>query len=387
MNEVNTIPGSLARYLWIDPKLPFDSAAARPARRGDRRGRRRPSRSPAPTDRSLRSPGPSAASSDERWTQAHGELSREAAGAGRGGRTSRRSPTGPCSFRRTSCSLARGRGLCRHRRSSGASAPAVTATSCSGAASWRCSYFALRERPRVAVHHVRGDDRSGLSTGRESFRRTGSEIPIGRVQDVTYHQSIIERLVRAGSLTVESAGRHGQDPFPDIPRPAEVQSLINRVVAQSGPVYSLEQSPPPPRPETQPAHEFVSQPITDPTPRAVLPVPPDQGRQEASSPGAYPSTPPSSPISYPPSTYAPSPSPPSDSPAPGPSYSAEAHPFPPPYSPGPPPTASNQPAPAPLAPVGPSIAQQMEELARLHRHGVITDAEYEMKRRELLERL
>ena len=33
---------------------------------------------------------------------------------------------------------------------------------------------------------------------------------------------------RAGSLTVESAGRHGQDPFPDISRPAEVQSLINR---------------------------------------------------------------------------------------------------------------------------------------------------------------
>lgn len=265
------------------------------------------------------------------------------------------------------------------------SAPAVTAWVLLGCGLVALLYFALRYAAWTTTTFVVTSQRIVYRTG--VLRRTGREIPIGRVQDVTYHQTIIERLVRAGSLSVESAGRHGQDPFPDITRPAEVQSLINRVVAQSGPVYSLEQSPPPPRPETQPAHEFVSQPITDPTPRAVLPVPPDQGRQEASSPGAYPSTPPSSPISYPPSTYAPSPSPPSDSPAPGPSYSAEAHPFPPPYSPGPPPTASNQPAPAPLAPVGPSIAQQMEELARLHRHGVITDAEYEMKRRELLERL
>ena len=37
--------------------------------------------------------------------------------------------------------------------------------------------------------------------------------------------------------------------------------------------------------------------------------------------------------------------------------------------------------------VAPQFAQQMGELADLHRHGVITDAEYEQKRRELLDRL
>jgi len=39
INEVNTIPGSLSHYLWIDPKLPFTTlllellaeATARPA--------------------------------------------------------------------------------------------------------------------------------------------------------------------------------------------------------------------------------------------------------------------------------------------------------------------------------------------------------------------
>jgi hypothetical protein len=34
-----------------------------------------------------------------------------------------------------------------------------------------------------------------------------------------------------------------------------------------------------------------------------------------------------------------------------------------------------------------TVAQQLGELAELHHHGVITDAEYEQKRRELLDRL
>jgi D-alanine-D-alanine ligase len=41
VNEINTVPGSLARYLWIDPAVPFarlltdmiDEAVARPTAR------------------------------------------------------------------------------------------------------------------------------------------------------------------------------------------------------------------------------------------------------------------------------------------------------------------------------------------------------------------
>ena len=153
------------------------------------------------------------------------------------------------------------------------------------------------------------------------LRRTGREIPIGRVQDVTYHQTIVERIVRAGSLTVESAGRQGQDPFPDISRPDEVQSLINRVVAQSAGGYASQRRVEPP---SAPVARFEMHevdtplPVTDPTPRIVVaPVPPASPRSEAA----------------------------------------------------------------------PSIAQQLGELAELHQHGVITDAEYEQKRRELLDRL
>jgi membrane protein YdbS with pleckstrin-like domain len=64
--------------------------------------------------------------------------------------------------------------------------------------------------------------------------RMAREIPLSRVQDVTYRQSLLERVVGAGSLLVESAGEHGQEPFPDISRPARVQSLINAQLEQAG---------------------------------------------------------------------------------------------------------------------------------------------------------
>ncbi len=65
------------------------------------------------------------------------------------------------------------------------------------------------------------------------FRREGREIPIDRVQDVSYRQTVIERLVGAGSLTIESAGEHGQEPFPDVSHPEQMQSMINRLMEVS----------------------------------------------------------------------------------------------------------------------------------------------------------
>jgi membrane protein YdbS with pleckstrin-like domain len=62
------------------------------------------------------------------------------------------------------------------------------------------------------------------------LRRAGREIPIDRVQDVSYSQKIVERIVGAGSLTIESAGDQGREPFPDISHPEKMQSMINRLI-------------------------------------------------------------------------------------------------------------------------------------------------------------
>lgn len=62
------------------------------------------------------------------------------------------------------------------------------------------------------------------------LRRLGREIPLGRVQDVTYEQHLLQRLVRTGSLRIESAGEHGAEPIPAVRRPDRLQGLINDAI-------------------------------------------------------------------------------------------------------------------------------------------------------------
>jgi uncharacterized membrane protein YdbT with pleckstrin-like domain len=52
------------------------------------------------------------------------------------------------------------------------------------------------------------------------------EMPLDRINDVTFNQSLLERLVGAGDLSIESAGEYGQNEFTDIRHPEEVQKLI-----------------------------------------------------------------------------------------------------------------------------------------------------------------
>jgi uncharacterized membrane protein YdbT with pleckstrin-like domain len=58
----------------------------------------------------------------------------------------------------------------------------------------------------------------------------GREIPLERVNDITFNQSIFERLIGAGDLMIESGGERGQQHFTDIHRPASVQNEIYRVI-------------------------------------------------------------------------------------------------------------------------------------------------------------
>ncbi|TMK22850.1 MAG: PH domain-containing protein [Actinobacteria bacterium] len=54
------------------------------------------------------------------------------------------------------------------------------------------------------------------------------EIPLETVNDVTFRQGILERMIGAGSLIIESAGEHGQDAFAEVRKPEHVQLEIYR---------------------------------------------------------------------------------------------------------------------------------------------------------------
>ena len=70
--------------------------------------------------------------------------------------------------------------------------------------------------------------------------RSGREIPLVALTDISYHQRLFQRVIGAGDLLLESAGRDGQEVFPDLPRPARIQlaiaSQVDRVRAPAGPV-------------------------------------------------------------------------------------------------------------------------------------------------------
>jgi membrane protein YdbS with pleckstrin-like domain len=140
--------------------------------------------------------------------------------------------------------------------------------------------------------------------------KNGREIPLERINDISFHQSVFERMVGSGDLVVESAGELGQEPFHNVPKPHLVQNEIYRQVEQNQARVMRGQAfgaPPPP-------------------PAAPAPIPP--------------------------------------------------------VAPAPAPAA----APVPDA-AAPSAVRQIEELARLRDQGIISEADFQAKKDELLRRL
>jgi uncharacterized membrane protein YdbT with pleckstrin-like domain len=76
---------------------------------------------------------------------------------------------------------------------------------------WATTHFVITDR-RVMFRH-------GLLT------RTGIDIPLARVNSVEFRHGLVDRMLRTGTLIVESAS---QDPleFYDIPRVEQVHSLL-----------------------------------------------------------------------------------------------------------------------------------------------------------------
>jgi len=74
-----------------------------------------------------------------------------------------------------------------------------------------------------------------LTTDRLIFRsgvvaKRGIEIPLERINTVFSNQTVLERLLRAGDLVIESGGEQGRQSFTDIPDPSHVQNEIYKQI-------------------------------------------------------------------------------------------------------------------------------------------------------------
>ncbi len=79
---------------------------------------------------------------------------------------------------------------------------------------WTYTHFVLTDRRVIA--------RSGIVS------KQGTEIPLDRVNNIDFSQKIFERVIGAGDLSIESAGRDGQSHFENVRHPDMVQQEIYR---------------------------------------------------------------------------------------------------------------------------------------------------------------
>ncbi len=81
---------------------------------------------------------------------------------------------------------------------------------------WRTTHYVITSH-RVMV-------RRGILT------KNGKDITLSKITDVSFQQTVVDRIIGAGSLHIESAGDSPDENLTNIPRSNEVQQLINRLI-------------------------------------------------------------------------------------------------------------------------------------------------------------
>lgn len=84
---------------------------------------------------------------------------------------------------------------------------------------WQTTHFVVTDR-RVLM-------RSGV------LARTGRDVPLSRINDITFSHTFLERLLGCGTLVVESAGERGQVTLTDVPRVEQVQRRLYDLVEET----------------------------------------------------------------------------------------------------------------------------------------------------------
>lgn len=82
------------------------------------------------------------------------------------------------------------------------------------------------------THFVVTSERVIFRTG--VLSKHGVEIPLERINNINFDQPIWERMIGAGDLAIESAGKDGQSAFEDVRHPDAVQQEIYRQMEAYG---------------------------------------------------------------------------------------------------------------------------------------------------------
>jgi membrane protein YdbS with pleckstrin-like domain len=159
------------------------------------------------------------------------------------------------------------------------------------------------------------------------LRRTVREILLDRLTDITYSQTLLDRIMGCGDILLESPGRDSPETFPDLPHPVRIQNEIYRLINQRRPGAWV----------------------------AATGDPASSGATAAAAAGPVTSA----------SGFAPAPGAP----------------------PSPAPFAGVAATDAPAGPREPSVADQLTQLDDLRKKGVISRREFAAKKAELLSRM
>ena len=91
-------------------------------------------------------------------------------------------------------------------------------------------FTVLRYLRWVTTRYVLTSDRLIIRPG--ILARHGRDVPLNRINDVSFSETIVERILRSGTLVVESAGERGQISLTDVPRVEHVQRELYRMVEE-----------------------------------------------------------------------------------------------------------------------------------------------------------
>ncbi|RLV49927.1 PH domain-containing protein [Nocardioides mangrovicus] len=78
---------------------------------------------------------------------------------------------------------------------------------------WVTSTYTVTSRRLITRHGI--------------LTRTGHDIPLNRISDVSYERGVVDRLVGCGTLIISDASTHGRVSLPDVPGVEAIQLKLS----------------------------------------------------------------------------------------------------------------------------------------------------------------